>query len=92
MEMYLYEGEWILNDFDEVLEVVGAEVCEDEVTGDCPVCGHPLEGIATYKLEDGTHVCQEETCICDYYGVELIEDYGEDDYEERMAEYNKERL
>lgn len=90
-ERYYFDGE--LYDFDELLDVLGAEVCEDEVTGFCPTCGHPLEGIATYKLADGTHVCQEERCVCDYYyDVELVELYGDDDYEERMAEYNKERL
>jgi hypothetical protein len=90
MEMNLFEGE--LYDFDELLDVLGAEPCEDEVTGFCPTCGHPLEGIATYKLDDGTHVCQEERCICDYYDVELVELYGMDDYDERMLEYNGVRL
>lgn len=90
MEMYSFYGE--LYDFDELLDALGAEACEDEVTGFCPVCGHPLDGIATYKLLEGGHVCQEETCICDYYNVELVEAYGEDDYDERMTEYNRERL
>lgn len=88
---YKFDDE-IYNTKEELLEVLDLTPYDGVVFGNCPVCGEYLDEIATYRLKNGQFLCAELECVLEYFWVEEVDEEYEDDYEERMREYNKERL
>lgn len=82
----------VYNTKEELREALGVTPYDGDVFGNCPACGGALDEIATYRLKNGEFLCEELECVLEYFGVEEVDEEFEDDYEERMREYNKERL
>lgn len=92
-KLYRFEGEDELYEFDEVLEECELEEVElfGNETVECPHCGMTYPDFVGYADVDGNVFCSKE-CVLDYFGLVEGEDFGEDDYDERMREYNSDRI
>ena len=92
-KLYRFEDEHELYDFYEVLDECGLR--EEEFFGnetlECKECGVTYPDMLAYVDCDDNLLCSKE-CVLDHFGLIETEDLGEDDYDERMREYNAQRL
>lgn len=91
-KLYGFEDEDVLYTFDEVLDEIGVE--EYSLEGEnavCTSCGVMWREVDGFMDDFGNFYCSEDCVISEFDLIEG-EDFGEDDYVERVKEYNSDRL